>query len=124
MDFDSNLIEHERKLIGSSPDQILIDLQLDLNQKSIRIWSGLPQTNFLSFLIKIELRMNDNLVWAASDKLQLIFKWNLINNQSESGLGCLRPSSFYFQLKFPLKSIRILSGLSQPISFLFRLRFN
>ena len=48
-----------------------IPLKLGYNYK-------LPQASSLSFLIVIQLKINQNLLWAASDQFPLMFNSNLI----------------------------------------------
>ena len=54
------------------------------------------------------MKINQNLLWAASEQFPLIFNYNLIEYQLESALGCLRAISFKFQLELS----PILQGLS------------
>ena len=60
--------------------------QIEFNCKSVGLYSGLPQNNFLSFLFSSRFTINQNLVWAASEQSPFIFNQIITTNRLESGL--------------------------------------
>ena len=95
LDLNSILFENQLESALGFLRALSFEFHLEFNSKPNRICSGLPQSSFLSFLIKVkfkirvQLKINEDLLWAASEQLLFIFNYSLLESQSESALAAL-----------------------------------
>ena len=68
---------------------------------TIRIHQSLilaAEEHFCLFSIRIELKINPSLFWAAWGQFPLIFNYNLIENQTQFDLGCRKGFSIAWEV--------------------------